>query len=312
MRAQAGLSVSRFCALIGMSRSTWHRRSRRSASAGKGPWPAPVRDAIEDLAADYALHWPAWGHRKLHALMAFDGVEASEATVKRALRRRGLLQPAGGVARERRALAQARREAFLEVPRRRNRVWQTDFSELETAGGGTWQMSGVVDYVGKVCLACPVTATKTWRDAVAALEDARSAAHDLLGRSLLDDITDPATGEVVPVIVVTDNGSAYRAAGFARYIASRPELRHVRTRVKSPESNGVVERFFGAIKVEQLWRELPDDGPTMAAAVAAYRELYNAGRPHEALGQRFPLAAYTAPLTRPHAPFPTRQTVSFP
>jgi hypothetical protein len=82
-------------------------------------------------------------------------------------------------------------------------------------------MSSVVDYVGKVCLACPVTATKTWRDAVAALEDARTAAHDLLGRPLLDDVTDPQTGEVVPVIVVTDNGAAYRAAGFARYIASR-------------------------------------------------------------------------------------------
>ncbi len=310
MRVEAALSVSRFCALIGLSRSTWHRRQRRGPGAEKGPWPAPVRDAIEELAADDALRWPAWGHRKLHALMAFDGVEASEATVKRALGRRGLLQPAGGLARERRQLAQARREAFVEAPRRRNRVWQTDFSELETAGGGTWQMSSVVDYVGKVCLACPVTPTKTWRDAVAALEDARSAAHDLLGRPLLEDVTDPETGEVVPVIVVTDNGSAYRAAGFARYIASRPELRHVRTRIKSPETNGVVERFFGAIKVEQLWRELPDDGPSMATAVAAYLELDNAGRPHEALGQRFPLTAYTAPLTPPDTPPPTRQIVS--
>ena len=129
---------------------------------------------------------------------------------------------------------------------------------------------------------------------------------------LLDDVTDPDTGEVVPVIVVTDNGSAYRAAGFARYIASRPELRHVRTRIKSPETNGVVERFFGAIKVEQLWRELPDDGPSMALAVADYIALYNAGRPHEALGQRFPLAAYTAPLTPPDTPLPTRQTVALP
>jgi transposase InsO family protein len=173
-------------------------------------------------------------------------------------------------------------------------------------------MSGVVDYVGKVCLACPVTATKTWRDAVAALEDARSAAHDLLGRPPLEDVTDPDSGEIVPVIVVTDTGSAYRAAGFARYIASRPELRHVRTRVKSPETNGVVERFFGAIKVKQLWRELPDDGPAMAAAVADHLTLYNTGRPHQALGQRFPLAAYTAPLTPSDAPLPTRQTVPFP
>ena len=84
-----------------------------------------------------------------------------------------MLQPQG-VQRERRGLARQRREAFVHAPRRRHRVWQTDFSELETAGGGTWQRSGVVDYVGKVCLACPVTATRTWRDAVAALKDARA------------------------------------------------------------------------------------------------------------------------------------------
>jgi putative transposase len=77
--------------------------------------------------------------------------------------------------RERRQLARERRQAF-DPPERRNRVWQTDFSELETAGQGVWQLGGVVDYAAKVTLACPVTPTKTWRDAVGALEDARERA----------------------------------------------------------------------------------------------------------------------------------------
>jgi hypothetical protein len=39
--------------------------------------------------------------------------------------------------------------------------------------------------VAKVALACSVTPTKTWRDAVAVLEDARDRAGELLGgRSL--------------------------------------------------------------------------------------------------------------------------------
>lgn len=46
---------------------------------------------------------------------------------------------------ERRELARARRATFHDPPTCRNRVWQTDFSELETRAGGTWQMSGVVD-----------------------------------------------------------------------------------------------------------------------------------------------------------------------
>jgi transposase InsO family protein len=33
-----------------------------------------------------------------------------------------------------------------------------------------------------------------------------------------------------------------------------PPLRHVRTRVRSPQTNGVVERFFGSLKYEHLYR----------------------------------------------------------
>ncbi len=235
MRQQAGLTVSRFCELAGIPRPTWYRRARRATGGlpARGPWPAPVRDQIEQPAAQLALEWPAWGHPKIHALLAVDGFRASQATVRRALGRRGLLQPVG-YQRERRELAKARKAAFVSPPTRRNRVWQTDFSELETGGGGTWQMSGVVDYVAKLALCCPVTTTKTWREAAGALDDARGIVHDLLGVPLLEDCTSPETGELTPVIVVSDNGPCYRAVGFARYIASRPELTHVRTRHRSP------------------------------------------------------------------------------
>src|SRR5205807_8777035 len=60
-----------------------------------------------------------------------DGFHASQATVRRALRARALLQPPG-VSRERRQLAKQRKLAFRPAPARRNRVWQTDFSEHET------------------------------------------------------------------------------------------------------------------------------------------------------------------------------------
>ena len=45
-----------------------------------------------------------------------------------------------------------------------------------------------------------------------------------------------------------------------RYIDSRPELTHVRTRRRSPQTNGVVERYHGAIQIEHLWRQLLADG----------------------------------------------------
>ncbi len=227
-------------------------------------------------------------------LLAADGLHASQATVKRALRAHALLQPPGST-RERRELAQARRAAFVRPPARRIRVWQTDFSEHETAGQGVWQLGGVVDYVAKVALACPVSATKTWRDAVAVLEDARQRVHDPLGRPLVDDLTDAQTGEVTPLVVVSDNGACYRAAGFARHIAARPEFTHVRTRHKAPETNGVVERFFEAIKYEHLYRHEIDDGPGLAEHVATYLDVYNRRRPHEALDYALPLERYLRP-----------------
>ena len=128
MRAAAGLSVTGFCALAGIPRTTWYRR-RAAADRPTRSWPAPVRDRIEQPAAQLALEWPTWGNRKIWALLAADGHQPSQATVRRAPARRGLLQPAD-VRRERRELARARKAAFVEPVTRRNRVWQTDFSEL--------------------------------------------------------------------------------------------------------------------------------------------------------------------------------------
>jgi transposase InsO family protein len=92
-------------------------------------------------------------------------------------------------------------------------------------------------------------------------------------------VTDPATGELHPVVIVTDNGPAFRSAAFARFIASRPELAHVRTRHRSPGSNGVRERGFGTLKYERLYRHDIDDGMDLARHVEAQRQIFNTRRP---------------------------------
>jgi putative transposase len=46
------------------------------------------------------------------------------------------------------------------------------------------------------------------------------------------------------------------------------------------------------LKYEHLYRlEIPD-GPSLAAAVEAYRHVFNSIRPHEALDQRRPIDLY--------------------
>lgn len=232
-------------------------------------------------------------------MLRADGVHVSRSSVLRALARRNLLLPVRYQA-ERRQLAVARRAVFVEAPVRRNRVWQTDFTEYETSRGGTWRLSPVVDYATKVCLADPVSGTTAARDAIAAVEAAIAEAERLLGHSLLEDCIDRLTGEITPLTIVTDNGPAYKSTDFARFIAGRPELAHVRTRHHAPETNGVVERFNGSLKYEHLYRlEIPD-ALDLSAEAEAYRRLYNEVRPHEALDFATPLSRYLADPVEPH------------
>ena len=73
-----------------------------------------------------------------------------------------------------------------------------------------------------------------------------------------------------------------------------PLLRHVRTRVKCPQTNGVIERSFGTLKYEHLYRGPINDGDALAVEVNRFRQIYNTIRPHQALHDRTPRDAYLA------------------
>jgi hypothetical protein len=196
------MTVRRFCERFGIPPSTWYSwRSAHLRGHTVRRWPAPAVDAVEPLAAKLKEkdHFSPWGHRKIWALLRADGVEVSQATVKRALRRRGLLLPARYQA-ERRALARARKGVFKAPTPRRNRVWQTDFSEYETSTAGRWMLTGMVDYWAKVALASAANITQAAHDAVATVEAAIAEAERLIGRTLAEDCVDPETGEIFPLV----------------------------------------------------------------------------------------------------------------
>lgn len=300
------MPVSRFAPLAGIPERTYRRRLARLRAGEplKGPWPAPKTDAIEVLAAKYAADWPAWGHRKIAAMMRADGHDASTSSVQRALRRRGLLLPRGYRA-DRRSWARLRRQVFHDPPTERNRVWQTDFSEFETTGGGIWRICAVIDYATKCCLAVTVTPTSRGSDALACLHAAVAEATRLAGLADLRDdrASMPVPNSVgvivgrapVPIAVVSDNGPCFRSETFAQaFTGHAPQLRHVRTRVRSPQTNGVVERFFGTLKYEHLYRAVIRDGDALSVEANWFRQVYNTIRPHQALGDRTPHAAYVA------------------
>ncbi|HEY2042403.1 MAG TPA: hypothetical protein VGH11_06965 [Jatrophihabitans sp.] len=249
LREAAELPVARFAALAGISERTYRRRLaalRGGDEPVKGPWPTPAVDAAEALAAKYASDWPAWGHRKIAAMMRADGHHVSTSTVERALRRRCLLLPRGFRA-DRKSWAALRRKVFHDPPTVRNRVWR---------------ICAVIDYATKYCLAATITPTGRGADAIACLHAAVAEAQRVLGLADLREdrgeieLVDETTGEILdvvaaPIAVVSDNGSCFRGETYqAAFAGDDPLLRHVRTRVRSPQTNGVIERFFGTLKYE--------------------------------------------------------------
>ncbi|MFJ1455185.1 transposase [Nocardia sp. N2S4-5] len=223
--------------------------------------------------------------------------------MQRALRRCRLLLPQGYRA-DRKSWAMLRRKVFHDPPTRRNRVWQTDFSEFETSGGGIWRICAVIDYATKYCLAITVTPTARGADALACLRLAVAEAErildvdDLRADRGLTEVLGPC-GEMLgrapaPIAVVSDNGPCFRGEVFKTAFAG-PDLllRHVRTRVRSPQTNSVIERFFGTLKYEHLFRGVIADGDALDMEVHRFRVIYNTIRPHQAIDDQVPSAAFT-------------------
>jgi transposase InsO family protein len=216
-----------------------------------------------------------------------DGHRVSQATVLRLLRDEGL-QLEADYQRERRALAARRKAAFAAEPTGPNQVWQLDFSPVSRPPPAA--RAGCRDYWSKYELGWHIAPTANQHDAIAAIELALTEAGRLAGHPLADLAQRDEQGNVVPLItIVTDNGGPFRSFRFEAFIATHSELRHVRTRVKTPGQNGSRERGFGSLKYEKLFLEEIPDALDLVAHAEDYRVEYNTVRPHEALAWNRPL-----------------------
>jgi Integrase core domain len=125
------------------------------------------------------------------------------------------------------------------------------------------------------------------------------------------DLVDETTGELLrtvpaPIAVVSDNGPCFRGQTYAAAFAGEdPLLRHVCTRVRSPQTSGVIERFFGTLKYEHLFRGRIDDGDALAVEINRFRQIYNTIRPHQALDDRTPRDATSPEVDATSEPLAT-------
>ena len=149
---------------------------------------------------------------------------------------------------------------------------------------------------------------QTAADLLAALYAAIDAAEALLGCRLAEDCVAPRTGEIVPLVVGDRQRPGHEicrdgAAGSRAW----PHLSHVRTRHRSPHTNGVVERRFESLKYERLYRCDIISGLELADCVADFIKRIQHRPPPP--GPRPPTTPRRLP-TRPNTPNRPRPEVS--
>ncbi len=97
----------------------------------------------------------------------------------------------------------------------------------------------------------------------------------------------------IPHELMTDNGTPFVAIArsmlsrFQRSLADL-EIRHIRTQIDTPWTNGKVEAFWAILQAEVLDRQLLADLAAAEAAVTAYAGYYNYHRLHGELGWQTP------------------------
>jgi transposase InsO family protein len=97
----------------------------------------------------------------------------------------------------------------------------------------------------------------------------------------------------VPLEVMSDNGSPFATwmpgvlTLFGRTLAEL-RIRHIRTQVNSPWTNGKIERFWGVLQAELLDRELFPTPEAADAALMRFALYYDYHRLNGAIGWRTP------------------------
>lgn len=249
---RAGLSERRACALVGMSRATSRYRRRR-----------PPQDALRARLRELAAGRLRWGYRRLYVLLRREGHHVNRKRVYRLYREEGLAVRR----RPRKRVAQVR--VPLPALQRCNEGWGVDFMHDALLSGRRFRCLNVVDAFNREGLASEVDTSLPASRVVRALDEI-------------------ALDRGYPERLTLDNGPEFRSQALDTW-AYAHGVQLVFIAAGKPAQNAVVESFNGRMRDECLnlhWFRTIDEA---RATVTAYREDYNAVRPHSALGYRTPL-----------------------
>jgi putative transposase len=263
------LSMRRQCAMLGIARSGVYR----PAAAANDDELALLR-RIDEL----FTRWPFLGSRRVTALLRAEGQTINRKRVQRLMRRMGIAalgpkprttKPAPG----HKIYPYLLRDVTVE---RANQVWAADITYIPI-GRGFLYLVAIMDWASRAVLAWRLSNTMDVSFCVSALEEALAR----FGR---------------PEIFNTDQGSQFTSAAFTGALAAVGVRISMDGRGRWMD-NVFIERLWRSLKYEDVYLQGYADGREAKAGIARWIAFYNDWRPHQALGNRTPMAVWRNGVT---------------
>jgi len=211
-----------------------------------------------------------WGAQRLAAACRARQLGAvSHQTVHHWLRQVAVFQPA-------RPKAEHNRRYERKHP---NELWHIDVKgPFYIQGVGKTYILGVVDDYSRYLVACQIKPDHSMETAIQFLQE-----HiELVGS---------------PDALMSDNGREFvhRITGLIngfQQMLQEQGIRHIRTKVNSPATNGKIERFWRTLKEEVLEKQWFASLEEAQAAIDEYVHHYNCHRLHKGIGYQTPASRY--------------------
>ena len=246
--ARYGASQTRACALLRISRSLYHYRSRARDAR-------PLVQRIKEIAAT-RVHY---GYRRVHVLLRREGWRDNCKRVYRLYRLEGLSLRHKRPRRNRSARLRQPKQLVSAI----NEIWSTDFVADALFDGRRLRALTVVDNYTRECLAIEV-------------------GPNLKGDDVVRTLMRITASRGKPRTIKSDNGSEFISKAMDRW-AYENDVELDFSRPGKPTDNAKVESFNGRFRSECLnapWFLSLDDAKRK---IEAWRQYYNEVRPHSAL-----------------------------
>jgi putative transposase len=265
-RDHCAVSMRRQCTLLSLSRSGVYRM------------PRPAND--EDVALMRAIDelftaFPFLGSRRMAIMLREEGWSVNRKRVQRLMRKMGIealgpkprtTKPAPG----HKIFPYLLRNMTID---RSNQVWAADITYIPI-GRGFLYLVAIMDWASRAVLAWRLSNTMDVSFCVSALEEALARFG-------------------TPEIFNTDQGSQFTSAAFTGTLAKAGIKISMDGRGRWMD-NVFIERLWRSLKYEDIYLKGYADGREARAGIASWIGFYNSRRPHQALGNREPMAVWRA------------------